>query len=146
MRAFAVKPKGAAFEMSDYQDFIGGILATDCDFGPDGGFYVSDWVHGWDADRLRDGFIASRTPRRRRIRNTRSEELLAEGFDGRSVDDLAKLLEHADMRIRQEAQFALAAKREAVLDTWRRCKGRNNRFARFHAVWGLGQMTRNGTT
>ena len=27
--------------------FVWSVLATDCDFGPDGGFYVSDWVDGW---------------------------------------------------------------------------------------------------
>ena len=45
--SFAVKPKGAAFEVVDAHEFVWAILATDCDFGPDGGFYVSDWVEGW---------------------------------------------------------------------------------------------------
>src|SRR5262245_14967070 len=48
VRSFAVKPKGASFEMVDQHEFIWGILATDCDFGPDGGFYISDWVEGWE--------------------------------------------------------------------------------------------------
>ena len=45
--AFAVKPKGATFEVADGHRFIWSVLATDCDFGPDGAFYLSDWVEGW---------------------------------------------------------------------------------------------------
>ena len=41
------------------------------------------------------------------------KKLLAEGFTKRPATELAKLLEHADMRVRQEAQFALAELAEA---------------------------------
>ena len=27
--------------------FVQGVLATDCDFGPDGNLYVVDWLEGW---------------------------------------------------------------------------------------------------
>src|SRR5262249_56390123 len=74
----------------------------------------------------------------------------AEGFDERSVAELAKLLEHPDMRVRQEAKFALAAKRgkDRKASTRALCEvARNgkNRLARIHAIWGLGQMARGGT-
>jgi len=45
--AFTSKPKGAAFELDRPRQFAWSVLATDCDFGPDCAFYVSDWVHGW---------------------------------------------------------------------------------------------------
>ncbi len=48
IHAFALKPKGASFEMIDRHHFVWSVLATDCDFGPDGAFYLSDWVEGWD--------------------------------------------------------------------------------------------------
>src|SRR5205823_8774232 len=49
IHAFALKPKGAAFEFAAMpEQFVWSVLATDCDFGPDGGFYLSDWVEGWD--------------------------------------------------------------------------------------------------
>ena len=37
-----------AFEVADGHEAFWSVLATDCDFGPDGGFYVSDWVEGWE--------------------------------------------------------------------------------------------------
>ena len=64
IRSFAVKPKGASFELVDPQQFVWGILATDCDFGPDGGFYVSDWVEGWEKPaRAASTRSATRSPR-----------------------------------------------------------------------------------
>ncbi len=143
--SFAVKPKGAAFEATDVHEFIKGVLATDCDFGPDGGFYVSDWVHGWgltgkgriyrfaDAEAAKDPSVAD------------VKKLLADGFDGKSNDDLAKLLDHADQRVRQEAQFALAAKGKEALATLTRSasEGMSQR-ARLQALWGLGQLARGG--
>ena len=47
IHAFQVKSKGASFELVNRQQFAWSILATDCDFAPDGGFYLSDWVEGW---------------------------------------------------------------------------------------------------
>jgi quinoprotein glucose dehydrogenase len=143
--SFAVRPRGAAFEISDAHEFIKGVLATDCDFGPDGGFYVSDWVHGWaltgkgriyrfaDAEAAKNSLLAE------------VKSLLAQGFAGESADDLATVLEHPDLRVRQEAQFALAEKgRDALPVLERVAKGGTNRSARLHAVWGLGQLARGG--
>jgi quinoprotein glucose dehydrogenase len=45
----SVKPKGAGFEVVGRpQHFVNNMLPTDCEFGPDGAFYWSDWVGGWD--------------------------------------------------------------------------------------------------
>ncbi len=138
--SFAVKPKGAAFEIDDAHEFIKGILPTDCDFGPDGGFYVSDWVHGWGPTgkgriyRFADA-EAAKNPA---IEDTK--KLLAEGFY-RSDDELAKLLEHPDMRVRQEAQFALVERGGKEATTLVRvARESKNPLARRHAIWGLGQM------
>ncbi len=47
------------------------------------------------------------------------------------------------MRVRQEAQFALAAKGAAAIATLAsRAKAGNDRLARIHAIWGLGQVGR----
>jgi len=142
---FAVKPKGAAFEMVDAHEFIKGILPTDCDFGPDGGFYVSDWVNGWGLTgkgriyRFADGEAA------RRPEIAETKQLLTEGFDGKSVGDLIRLLHHADLRVRQEAQFTLAAKgREALPLLADTATKSADPLPRLHAVWGLGQLARGG--
>jgi quinoprotein glucose dehydrogenase len=138
VHTFALKPKGASFEMVDRQQFAWGLLATDCDFGPDGGFYISDWVDGWglpgkgrifklaDPDRLDDSAVAD------------VKRLLAEGFARRPTDELVKLLGHADMRVRQEAQFALADRTE--MEALERVAQQGKGLARLHAIWGLGQI------
>jgi quinoprotein glucose dehydrogenase len=141
--SFAVKPKGAGFEIADAHEFIKGVLATDCDFGPDGGFYVSDWIHGWalpgkgriyrfaDAEAAKNPAIAE------------TKKLLTEGFH-QSDDELAKLLEHPDMRVRQEAQFALVERGGKDGPTLARVSREGkNPLARRHAIWGLGQLARN---
>src|SRR5262249_383435 len=71
------------------------------------------------------------------------KKLLADGFDQRTVADLAQLLGYPDMRVRQEAQFALAGKGEEAIETLTRAAvGGKPLIARIHAVWGLGQIGR----
>jgi quinoprotein glucose dehydrogenase len=146
VRSFAVKPKGASFEMVDQHEFIWGILATDCQFGPDGGFYISDWVHGWELTgkgriyRFTDPELAKSAT----VKEVK--KLLAEGFEKRPLKELAKLLEHPDMRVRQEAQFALADRGEEAIPMLSKVtlEGKN-RLARLHAIWALGQVARRVT-
>ena len=73
--------------------------------------YVSDWVEGWS--KPGKGRIYKVTdPEHAKDANVLStKKLLAEGFAQRSVEELIKLLEHPDQRVRQEAQFALAEKK-----------------------------------
>ncbi len=141
--SFAVRPKGATFEAADGHEFVRGVLATDCDFGPDGGFYVSDWVQGWDLTgkgriyRFADP-EAAKNPAVAEVK-----KLLAEGFDKRPIEELTGLLGHVDQRVRQEAQFALAERGAAARPALARmAKGGKDRLARLHAVWGLGQLGR----
>ncbi len=153
LRSFTVRPKGAAFELGESEQFLWGVLATDVDFGPDGALYVSDWVEGWNltgkgriyklSDPSVDGKAAAEV-----------KKLIAEGFDKRPIEELTKLLAHSDQRVRQEAQFALAdlgaealpalfeitgtiVKKAASLAV-----GTNGRLAKLHAIWALGQIGR----
>src|SRR5690606_42140069 len=48
------------FAVTGSELFMGGLLATDVTFGPDGAMYVSDWVEGWPKSRR--GRIYSITP------------------------------------------------------------------------------------
>ena len=110
IRSFSVIPKGASFELVGGEQFIWSILATDVDFGLDGGVYVSDWVDGWDGSgkgriyRFRD-LKNSQLPIVKEVSN-----LMKEGFDSRSLQQLGQLLGHPDYRIRQRAQMALVKK------------------------------------
>jgi quinoprotein glucose dehydrogenase len=142
IHSFKLKPRGAAFEFDGKPEhFVWSVLATDCDFGPDGAFYLSDWVDGWgktgkgriykvgNADKAKDPGVL------------RVKQLLAEGMSQRSPSELSELLEHGDMRVRLEAQFELAGRGfPAPLQTV--FKNSKNQLARLHAMWGLGQIAR----
>jgi quinoprotein glucose dehydrogenase len=141
VRSFALKPNGAAFEMVDQHEFVWGILATDCEFGPDGAFYISDWVHGWDKTG-KGRIYRFIDPEVKKAEAAEVKKLLAEGFEQRPKDELAKLLEHGDMRVRQEAQFALADKGADAIPTLAKVIEGDKPLARLHAVWGLGQISR----
>jgi quinoprotein glucose dehydrogenase len=140
IHAFRLRPRGASFELIDREQFVWSVLATDCEFGPDGGFYLSDWVEGWgkpnkgriykvfDPARVNDKQVAG------------VKKLLAEGMAKRPSDELSRLLGHADQRVRLEAQFALAAAKDGnkvLLDVAQKSE---NLLARLHALWGLGQV------
>ena len=140
IHSFSLKPKGASFELVNREQFVWSVLATDCDFGPDGGFYLSDWVEGWglpNKGRIFKLFDPSKLndPTVKEVKT-----LLAKGFDHRSVKELAGLLEHKDQRVRQEAQFALADKK--ATETLADVAAKGSKLARLHAIWGLGQIGR----
>ncbi len=143
IRSFAVKPSGASFAMTDPEQFLWGLAATDVDFGPDGALYISDWVNGWRMT-MKGRVVKVFDPARASDPSVQEvQRLIAEGMDQRGLDELATLLAHPDMRVRQEAQFALAARGPDAIATFRQvAQAGNAPMARLHAVWGLGQAGR----
>jgi quinoprotein glucose dehydrogenase len=144
VRSFGLKPNGATFEITDAHEFLWQILATDFDFGYDGSMYLADWVNGWTG--LGKGRIykfthgeASQAPA-----VAEAGKLMSEGFSKRSADELAKLLDHPDRRIRMEAQFAMADRGfEKELIELSRPQSPDR--VRRQAIWGLGQLARKGS-
>ncbi len=143
VHSFGVRPRGASFEVTDLHHFIWQVLVTDGDFGYDGSFYISDWVEGWNKTgkgriyRVFDPELV----KAKVIKETK--EYFAQGFESRTVNKLAFLLSHSDMRVRQEAQFALADRGPvtAARAFMRILRDKNaDQFARLHSVWGLGQI------
>src|SRR5262249_27018074 len=136
IRTFTLKPKGASFELVQSRELVWSVLATDADFGPDGALYFSDWVEGWakpnkgriyrvlDRSRIGDPIV-------REVKT-----LLTEGLGTQPEQALARLLGHPDMRIRQEAQFELAARGEAGWRTLGEVAGsKGGTLPRIHAIW-----------
>jgi quinoprotein glucose dehydrogenase len=140
IHSFALKPKGASFDLVDRSKFVWSVLATDCDFGPDGVFYLSDWVQGWGLTgkgRIYKVFDPMLT---RDAAVLEVKRLLAEGMGRHSLVELTGLLGHKDMRVRQEAQFALAER--GAMDALAGALRQGDQLARLHAIWGLGQIGR----
>lgn len=142
IHSIAVKPKGAGFEVTDRSDFIWEVLVTDGDFGYDGCFYLTDWVNGWNLTGKGRIYRVFDPETRNSPLVLETKKLMADGFDQRSADELGKLLAHADQRVRQEAQFALAAKGAGSIKTFANVLSGAHQLARLHAVWGLGQIAR----
>jgi quinoprotein glucose dehydrogenase len=142
IRSLANKPRGAGFEMTDQHEFLWSVLATDVDFGMDGSLYVSDWVDGWGMTGK--GRLWKVTdPRHGHPPAVREvTKLMAEGFSRRPPAELAKLMGHQDMRVRREAQFALASHGKGAIDAFARVAKDPARLARLHGIWGLGQVGR----
>lgn len=123
VRSFAVRPKGAGFEVVDEHQFLWELWPTDVTFGADGHVYVLDWVEGWGM------------PGKGRIFRVRGN---GDAVDLSNVPADPALLEHRDMRVRQAAQFALVAEKNV---TALRDVSRNGTlFARLHAIWGLAML------
>ena len=162
VRSFANKPKGASFELVDAEQFAWSVLATDVDFGPDGALYVSDWVEGWNTTGK--GRIWKITGKEPDPASVEVKKLINEGMEKRPVDELAKLLGHADQRIRQEAQFELTERAIKEVETQGekllagdpgfegKCpvddklseiaKRQGPLLARLHAIWARGAVSR----
>ncbi len=137
---FTLKPEGAGFSLGTDRVLVRGILTVGLKFGPDGALYLADWITGWDSkNRGRvwkvDAPSAASSPIRAEVR-----KLIAEKFDAKPVADVSALLRHADMRVRQKAQFDLVRRGDpeplaAAL------KG-DHQLSRVHAIWGIGQLAR----
>ena len=141
--SFLCKPRGASFELVDRNEFLWELLVTDCDFGYDGALYVSDWVNGWNKTgkgRIYRVFDPRRTTS---PLIAETKKLMAEGFAQRPPTELAGLLTHPDMRVRQEVQFELASRGEASIGVFAGVARHNeNLIPRLHGIWGLGQLAR----
>ncbi|PQO34025.1 glucose dehydrogenase [Blastopirellula marina] len=140
IRTFRMKPNGATFDLVDSQEFVWKILCTDVDFGPDGGMYISDWVDGWTG--LNKGRLYRLTKENPDDAQLIAEvkELLPSDFSQKTDDQLAKLLQHADRRVRLKAQFALAAAKKLKVLEGVAQEPSQPQLARIHAIWGIGQI------
>jgi len=136
------KPAGASFELEEVKELITGVLPTDVTFGPDGRIFFTDWVTGWEPHG-KGRIYAITPPDQDAAKVAEVKKLLAEGFDGRTEQELSALLAHADVRIRQGSQFELAGRLTGGLPALQAAaRGNEVLLARIHAIWGLGQIAR----
>lgn len=139
--AFTLKEDGAGFALASDKVILRGILTVGLKFGPDGAMYLADWITGWDSKNKGriwklDTPATASSPIRAEVR-----KLVAERFDSRPAAELATLLQHADVRIRQKAQFELARRGdEATLTA--AARNQDHQLARVHALWGIAQLAR----
>jgi quinoprotein glucose dehydrogenase len=136
IHTFAVRPKGAAYELGEVKPFLWEAWPTDAKFGPDGRLYMCDWVHGFPMTGKGRVF---RIYDPAEVASPRALEVKALLGEGLPEDRLESLLAHPDLRVRQRAQFRLAEKGAKDVLT-RAAKESPTTFGRIHAIWGLGQL------
>ncbi|MFN8340218.1 MAG: HEAT repeat domain-containing protein [Cyclobacteriaceae bacterium] len=138
IHAFTLKPEGAGFAFGSSSMIVSGVLATGLDFGPDGALYAGDWIDGWGTKNYgRIWKIDSKTPATLR---TQVKQYLAEDFSKKTIEDLAGLLRHEDMRVRQKSQFELAARGDSGAEALANALQSKHQLERIHGIWGLRQM------
>jgi putative heme-binding domain-containing protein len=139
--AFTLNEQGAGFTMGPERQFLKGILAVGLRFGPDGALWVTDWIQGWDSkNKGRIWKMDTPSTAGSAIRKD-VQSMLGEDFSKAATPDVVALLSHADMRIRQKAQFDLVRRGEsAALLAAARVK--TGGLSRLHALWGLAQLAR----
>lgn len=144
IRSFAVKPSGAGFEMTDYDEFLWNVQVTDVDFGPDSRLYFSDWGEGWVQNGKGRIFSVANTNTINQPIVHETEKLIANGISKSSQRELIKLLSHQNMRVRLEAQWTLAERGEKSISRLTKLAADDSAkpVARRHAIWALGQIAR----
>ena len=138
VHGFRLREAGAGFELAEEKVAVSGILTVGMDFSPDGALYLADWIEGWrsrEAGRIWK-LSAPTTPLQEE-----TARLLEVEFADRSEEELAQLMEHADLRVRHKAQFELAGRGadQALLAV---ATGSQSRLARLHGLWGIWQLAR----
>ncbi|MCH2182831.1 MAG: HEAT repeat domain-containing protein [Mariniblastus sp.] len=157
IRTFRVKPQGAFWKVDDMEQTIWNTLATDIDFGPDGRLYLSDWVFGWVGEKKGRVYTFEDKEAANQPVALEVKQLLSEGVNQKTEQELADLLGHPDRRVRYQAQFelvdrALAAARseppqyfadpggiaaQVLLNTASRP---GPTLSRIHALWAINQV------
>lgn len=139
---YTLKPKGASYEVGDAKPFLTSALPTDVKFGPDGRLYTSDWATGWPKSKRGRIYAISDPAQEKSPLVLETKALIGGDWTKRSPAELARLLGHADWRVRLEAQFELAERGAHAACAEVLANASSPRLARLHAIWGLGQIAR----
>lgn len=138
---FTLDADGAGFKKKDEKVLTKGVLVVGMKFGPDGALYLTDWITGWDSKN--DGRLWKLDTPATAGSAIRKEVqgLLQADFAQRPAGDVVALLRHADMRVRQKAQFDLV-RRGDVQALLSAARDRSDLHARLHGLWGVAQLAR----
>jgi len=143
IRSFALKPQGAGFSVVDQHTFVGNILPTDIEFGPDQNIYITDWIRGADSDGMGRIYSAKFQSKINEDSVSVKGNWLTRDISNLPIEQLVDKLEHPDQRYRQRAQFVLADRGEASIDLLiRTLQTSENQLARIHSIWALGMIAK----
>ena len=144
--AIPIESKGAGFSVGIVTPFISGLNASDVEFAYDGKVYLVEFGSGWSPDDKGSVQVAHLKDKNLTKAGDAVARLFEQGFEQRSIDELATLLAHSDQRVRQSSQFALVKKGDSVLPFFKQiiAQAKQDEIASLHALWGVGQFARAG--
>lgn len=141
--SFRLEPAGAGLRLADSRQLLWGVAATDVEYDWKGRLVVTDFIGGWESHpKGRILTLAAKEPHQAKAA-AEVADLIREGFSRRSPDELARLLAHADQRVRLRAQVELT-RRSGAAERFVAATRSANRLERLHGVWGLGILARRG--
>ena len=141
IRTFRSRPKGAFFELTDAEQTIWRLLATDVQFGPDGWVYVSDWVNGWQGENKGRIYRFGDPAQVESALVKEVQNILKNGLSNELESRLIDLMNHKDQRVRQIAQFELVDQKSDT-SLMELARSGSALLGRLHAIWGIGQRIR----
>jgi quinoprotein glucose dehydrogenase len=141
VREFHVQRDGATYKLTEDKPLVTGVLATDCDFGPDGNLYILDWVEGWNGPGI--GRIHRVSSDDAASKKQRGEfEAAIKKIPAAAVAEAVAFLDHANMRVRSAAQERLVVLAAKSIEPLKQLAAATDAslLARLHAIWALGQL------
>ena len=138
IRAIKMVPDGASFRREGEDIVVGqmGAQVLSSVFAPDGRLFFTLW-NPWAGH---SPLWALQLESRNDPEGAKVEALLKQGMTARSIDELVELLGFADRRVRLEAQFELADRKETKALKGAAVNRSLPQLARIHGVWGLIQL------
>ncbi|WP_395341097.1 PVC-type heme-binding CxxCH protein [Ningiella sp. W23] len=140
---FKIEDNGATFDMVSNEPFLQGFNAVDLDFGPDGAMYISEYNYGGWQPESQGAVYRLKHPDYGTTNKVKlNEGILTSDFAQYTLDELVDLIKNDHQRIRQKAQFELAKRGDAGVQTFLALANNANEseLTRLHGVWGLSQM------
>ena len=143
----ALSPDGSGFKLDKTSAFMEGVAVADVEHGFDGNLYFADYGGGWSVNK--NGSIQVLRPADSKLKEVGAEtaRMFKKGFAHRSLPELVSFLDHPDQRVRQASQFAMVGKGAESVPVFTEIlkDGAKSEYAALHALWGLGQLYRQGT-
>lgn len=135
--------QGAGYVATVVEELITSVGASDVELGYDGKLYLADFGGGWSVNTNASIQVVESTDENQRKAGLAVAEMVAGGLP-EEPEILEKYLSHPDQRVRQMAQFKLVELDAAnvLARVTKHIKG--DPLARLHAIWGLGQLIREG--
>ena len=144
MAAMRFAPDGATYKMTESKVVTAGVMGIEMAWAPDGKLLMADWGGGYPIDQIGAVYTVDDPTGTGSTERKETAAFIHDGMAKREVGELSSLLAHADMRVRQSAQFELAKRAQTDALQAVALDEKQTQLARIHALWGLGQILRAG--